>query len=164
MYNFRKLLLLLPLLLLGCDFAVEPDNEYILSVISVYETRFDLKASADLHDCMKTFTLSYVDHVDGAPSSSGATSFSPFRRDIQISTGYPSKTQDGAITHEYIHALLFCLGQDDVNNEHKNPDFWTCNDSIENLVAHMYGNIADNTRYITRCDPEEQPSNYHPGR
>ena len=164
MLCIKKLLALLPFLLLGCDFAVGPDNEYILSVLSVYETQFNTIPSEDLHECMKTFTLSYMDKIDGAPNSSGATSFSPFRRDIQISTEYPSKTQDGAITHEYVHALLFCLGRTDVNNEHKDPAFWTCSDSIENLVAHMYGNIADNTRYITKCASEEQPKNYHPGK
>jgi len=160
-------------LLTGCDLGIQPDNEFIEAVITAYEEKFDQEVSQDMHDCMRKFEKSYVDKMEpcwGTTGSmegvNGLTCVNPGRHYIQIlkstSPGITEQIEDINTTHEYIHTLLICLGQESGGNAHVDPNFWTCTDSIENMTAKMYGGTARNRVYTTKCKVGTEPVNYHP--
>jgi len=162
-------LIVLGSLITGCDFAIQDSNEYIDTDLSAYYEKYGTTVSEDVRNCMRTFTISYVDSIEGGGNTAtGETNIDRLHRTVYILKAGILKVEkteqdmDITATHEYIHVMLFCMDAHDVNNQHKDPNFWTCTDSVENIAANMYGSTAHNDYYDTKCDKKHQPKWYNP--
>jgi len=157
---------------LGCDFALQPENEIANYVIITYENVTGETIDTDVRECVRTYTISYVDgdengHVEcgNYANSTGCATTDLLTREIKVLKTYQAN-MDTALSHEFLHSLLHCLEKPDHGAAHKNPLYWTCVGSVEwELWEHYsegYPTIGRNGNYTTICEPGTEPPEYNP--
>jgi hypothetical protein len=146
----------------GCDFALQPPNETMELVLESHTDVTGKVVSEKLRDCMLTVVVSYADDVsDFCENDSYRACFfgSPVSREIKVEHQDRPEDLYTFLAHEYIHALLMCLGHGQ-DSAHKNPVYWTCIGSVEWVTAEKLGSDRLNSKYKTVCSPGTQPENY----